>query len=136
MEGYLQYLEKRDSERRETRLQQRLAFHQRQNEQKRKEEEQKKKEIADAAVAEYKSQKKKEEEKAEQTRLQSEALLRNMLTKAGVEEEKIGLVLRDIASSGTQPALEAFQPPFQAPAEADCRPTLATAGSQTSVFSR
>jgi len=136
MEDYLQYLEKRNAERRESRLQQRLAFHQRQAEEKRKEEELKKKAIADAAVAEYKSQRKKEEERTEQTRQQMEAQLREMLTKVGVEEEKIGLVLKDMASSGTQPVLEAFQPSIQSPAEADCRPTLTTTGSQKSVFSR
>jgi hypothetical protein len=136
MEDYLQYLAKRDAERGESRLQQKLAFHQQQAEEKRKEEERKKKEIADAAVAEYKSQMKKEEERVEQTRQQSEAQLHKMLTKVGVEEEKIGLVLKDMASSGTPPVLEAIQPPVQPPAEADCRPTLTTTGSQTSVFSR
>jgi hypothetical protein len=136
MEDYLQYLEKRDAERRESRLQQELAFHQRQAEEKRKEEEQKRKEIADGAIAEYKSQMKKEEERAKQKRQQSEAQLHKMLAKVGVEEEKIDLVLKDMASGGTQPVLEAFQPPIQSAAEADCRPSLTATGSQTSVFSR
>lgn len=138
MEDYLEFLKRRGAEQRERRAQEILAFRQRQEEQKRSEEDQKKKEIGDAAVLEYKSQKKEEEEKAELTRKQSEALLQKLLTKAGVDEDKIGLVLKDMASTSTAQTrlLKTAEPLFHAQPEVDHRLGPTTTAAQRSTFSR
>lgn len=138
MEGYLAYLTQRDADRRERRRQEALAFRQQLEEQKRKNEEEKERKIRDAAVLEYKSQKKEEEKKAEEARQQSEDLLRELLAKAGVEEDKVGLILKDLASTAHPPivSLKKAEPLIQSQPETDNHPIPAAVGIRGSVLSR
>ncbi|ERF72671.1 hypothetical protein EPUS_09261 [Endocarpon pusillum Z07020] len=138
MEGYLAYLTQRDAARRERRRQEALAFRQQQEEQKRKNDEEKERKIRDAAVLEYKSQKKEEEKKAEEARQQSEDLLQKLLTKAGVEEDKVGLILKDLASTAHPPivSLKKAEPLIQSQPETDNHPIPAAVGIRGSVLSR
>ena len=138
IEGYLAYLNQRDADRRDRRRQEAFALQQQQEEQKRKNDEEKEKEIRDAAVLEYKTQKKEEEEKAEEARQQSEDLLQKLLAKAGVEEDKVGLILKDLASIAHPPivSLKKAEPLVQSQPETDNNPIPTAIEMGGSVFSR
>jgi acetyl/propionyl-CoA carboxylase alpha subunit len=138
MEDYIAFLQRRDADRRERRAQEAFALREREEAQKRKDQEQKKKEIGDAAVQEYKSQKKEEEEKAEQKRKESKDNVQRLLTNAGVEEDKIGLVLKEMALNATTQDVfrERSLPLLHAQLEANPRHTPVATGNKRSILSR
>jgi hypothetical protein len=138
LEAYRNYLQKQNAEQREERLQMELALREREEAQKRDNEEKRRTQIADVAVREYKSQMEEQEMKVEQERKLLEDGLQKMLTKVGVEDDKIDQVLKEAAPLRSLKTLfsSSVEGPIDPQPDSEHKDTPIASVEPKSIFSR